>query len=521
MNTRMKKTAQAIGGGIGLLVLRAALPVLLTWLANRSLRKVRGYRGSIQRIHLDFTAPRVMVQGFSLAVLKSGRPEHHLQVASIVAGSRWRDILDGKWIGYLRLEAPWVLVNLEGQQRNANGNSSKPAQEEKVVEQSSWQERVKQLPAFRLASARLADGEIRVRGIPGQDGTDLRIDRVNLSLVNITNNLKVAPTLMATAVGNARVMADGELALRVEGYPLAEPPAFDFDFQTSKIDLTSFRSLIEHYAGVTVRRGVADLYAEAAAKEGYIEGYAKPIFDHLELEPPPARSGWRAKLKAWSAKTAVKLGKNKRNDRIATRLDFAGSLADPSLNITAAIVKFIRNGFGVAERASLERRFWFSRAGKTPDQLEVHFGSQPSSKAAATLRLLKETFSRWSADAAPRMAAALAYYTAFSMAPLLILAIAIAGLLLGHDAAQGKIVAQISGLVGQQSATAIQGMIQAKQQHPAKGVFASIIGIVALLAGATGVLSELKSALNTIWRTQEHSDVKEIVKKNVLFLVVL
>jgi membrane protein len=520
MSARTKKTAQAIGGGIGLLVLRAALPVLLTWLANRSLRKVPGYRGRILRIRLDFTAPRVMVQGFSLAALNGGGAEHHLQVASIVAGSHWRDILAGKWIGYIRMDAPWVLLNLEGQHRNGNGNNAKPAQEVKAVEQSSWQERVKQLPAFRLSSAVLADGEVHVRGIPGQAGTDLRIDRVNLSLVNITNNLKVAPTLMATAAGTARVMVDGELALRAEGYPLAEPPAFDFDFQTSKVDLTNFRSLIEHYAGVAVRRGVADLYVEAAAKEGYIEGYAKPIFDHLELAPPPARSGWRAKLKAWSAQAAVKLGKNKHNDRIATRLDFAGSLADPSLNITAAILKFIRNGFGVAERASLERRFWFSRAGKTPDQLEVHFGSQPSSKAAATLRLFKETFSRWSADAAPRMAAALAYYTAFSMAPLLILAIAIAGLMLGHDAAQGKIVAQISDLVGQQSAIALQGMIQARQ-HPAKGIFASVIGIVALLAGATGVLSELKSALNTIWRTQEHSDVKEIVKKNVLFLGML
>ena len=516
----MKKTAAlAVSGGAALLGIRAALPLLLTWLANKSLQKVPGCRGRVQRVGLDFTAPRVMVQGLSLVTLNGGRAEHQIQITSIVAGSRWRDILAGRWIGYVRLDTPWVLLNLEGH-RNGNGNNSKPPHEVKAAERASWQERVKQLPAFRLSSAVVAGGEVHLQGIPGQDGTDLRIDRLNLSLVNITNNLKVAPTLMATAAGTARVMADGELALRVEGYPLAEPPAFDLDFQTSKVDLTSFRSLIEHYADVSVRRGIADLYVEAAAKDGYIEGYAKPIIDHLELEPPPARRGWMARLKAWSAKAAVKLGKNKRKDRIATQLNFAGSLTDPSLNVTDAIGKFIRNCFGTAERASLERRFWFSRAGKTPDQLEVHFGNEPGSRTAATLRLLKETFSKWSADAAPRMAAALAYYTAFSMAPLLILAIAIAGLLLGHEAAQGKIVEQIRGLVGQQSATAIQSMIEARQ-HPAKGIFASVIGVVALLAGATGVLSELKSALNTIWRTQEHSDVKEIVKKNVLFLGML
>ena len=134
--------------------------------------------------------------------------------------------------------------------------------------------------------------------------------------------------------------------------------------------------------------------------------------------------------------------------------------------------------------------------------------------------LLRETFSGWSEDAAPRLAAALSYYTVFSMAPLLILAIAIAGLVLGRDAAQGKIVEQIGGLVGTQSAAAIQSMIAAANR-PAKGIFAGVVGIISLIAGAIGVMSELKSALNKIWRTEESGDVKEIVKKNVVFVGML
>ena len=106
------------------------------------------------------------------------------------------------------------------------------------------------------------------------------------------------------------------------------------------------------------------------------------------------------------------------------------------------------------------------------------------------------------------------------MASLLILAIAIAGLVLGRDAAQGKIVEQIDGLVGHQSVAAIQSMIHAAHR-PSQGILSSVIGIISLVAGATGVLSELKSALNTIWQTRERSDVKESVKKNVLFLGML
>jgi membrane protein len=173
-----------------------------------------------------------------------------------------------------------------------------------------------------------------------------------------------------------------------------------------------------------------------------------------------------------------------------------------------------------AERASLEHRIWFAKVGRTPDEVEVHHRTSPPSKAAIIFDLLKETFSRWCDDAAPRMAAALSYYTAFSIAPLLILAISIAGLVLGREAAQGRIVEQIAGLVGKQSAAAIQSMIEAANR-PSKGIVASVISIVSLIAGATGVLSELKSALNKIWRTQERGDIKEIVKKNVIFLGML
>jgi membrane protein len=141
------------------------------------------------------------------------------------------------------------------------------------------------------------------------------------------------------------------------------------------------------------------------------------------------------------------------------------------------------------------------RAGKTPDEVIIRDQSEPRGRASALFALVKETLSRWSGDGAPRMAAALSYYTVFSMAPLPILAISIAGLVLGHDAAQGKIIEEIGELVGPKSAAAIRDMLQAAANRPSNGIVATIIGIVSLIAGASGVLSELKSALNTIWRT--------------------
>jgi membrane protein len=114
------------------------------------------------------------------------------------------------------------------------------------------------------------------------------------------------------------------------------------------------------------------------------------------------------------------------------------------------------------------------------------------------LYLLRTTVEQWNSDKAPQLAAALAYYTVFSMAPLLIIVIAIAGLVFGHSAAENQIVGQIRGTVGEQSALLIQDMIRSASR-PADGVLATIIGLITLLAGAAGVFGQLKAALNIIW----------------------
>jgi membrane protein len=112
--------------------------------------------------------------------------------------------------------------------------------------------------------------------------------------------------------------------------------------------------------------------------------------------------------------------------------------------------------------------------------------------------LLKNTFNAWRERKATRLAAALAFYTVFSVAPLLIVGIAIAGLVFGREAAQGQIVSQISGLVGREGAEIIQTVVE-NARKPSASILATVIGLVTLLLGAAGVFGELQDALNTIW----------------------
>lgn len=104
----------------------------------------------------------------------------------------------------------------------------------------------------------------------------------------------------------------------------------------------------------------------------------------------------------------------------------------------------------------------------------------------------------WMDDYAPSMGAALSYYTLFSLAPLLVLIIAIAGMVFGQDAAQGAIIAQLQGIMGKDGATAVQGLLQAARE-PSTGIVASIVGGFLLLLGATAIFAELQTDLDRIW----------------------
>src|SRR3954451_2906455 len=119
----------------------------------------------------------------------------------------------------------------------------------------------------------------------------------------------------------------------------------------------------------------------------------------------------------------------------------------------------------------------------------------------ALLAILKETYGDWSEDKASRLAAALAYYTAFSVAPLLLISIAVAGLVFGREAAQGQIFAQLDGMLGSDGASAIQTGI-ANSNKAGAGILSTIIGLATLIWSASSLFGQLQESLNTIWEVQ-------------------
>ncbi len=117
----------------------------------------------------------------------------------------------------------------------------------------------------------------------------------------------------------------------------------------------------------------------------------------------------------------------------------------------------------------------------------------------AAWELSREAFSSWIDDYGQSMGAALAYYTVFSLAPLLLIVISVAGLIFGAEAARGEILGQLRGLMGDDAARAVQGLLESVSE-PAESTVATVVGLGVLLVGATTVFAELQDALDRIWR---------------------
>jgi len=122
-----------------------------------------------------------------------------------------------------------------------------------------------------------------------------------------------------------------------------------------------------------------------------------------------------------------------------------------------------------------------------------------TSFVANSFSLLKQTFSEWLEDKAPQLGAALAYYTVFSLAPLILVLLAIVGLLFHNDpGAWNKLTEQMSAFLDKGAVEMVRNIAQ-KASHPSKGVLATVIGVLLALFGASGVFGQLQDALNSVW----------------------
>ena len=163
------------------------------------------------------------------------------------------------------------------------------------------------------------------------------------------------------------------------------------------------------------------------------------------------------------------------------------------------------------------------------DAVEVNFARIDATDSflatvKATLGVFKQAVFDFFGDNAPRHGAAIAYYTLFALAPVLLLVIAIAGFAVGRDVVRSELIAQISGLIGRDGANAVQAILE-RANKPRDGITATLLGLGGLIFAATGAFLELQAAFNMIWRVRTEANagfnVPDLVKRRLVSLGVV
>jgi membrane protein len=140
-------------------------------------------------------------------------------------------------------------------------------------------------------------------------------------------------------------------------------------------------------------------------------------------------------------------------------------------------------------------------------------------RAKDVLSILKTTFAAWNKHEAPRLGASLAFYTILSLSPLVIIVVALGGFIFSRSTAQTHILSEVQGMIGPDGGKAVASML-ANAQKPAAGILGTIVGLLSLLFGASGVFTELRSALNLIWEVKPEATagVMALLRERFFFL---
>jgi membrane protein len=521
---KSKKTAAIFGVAQSLIAARSSLPPLLKRFVNESLRRLGawGIFGKVEGVDLHLLQAKIILRNLHLRWTTHPPVVHpllfkgNLFIPSAVIVLSWKELLRGRVSADVvihdpRLTLEWPPASKAARKKIPHRRAADP----------TWRRFLQELIPIRIDHALVRGGEARFENLPGQDGADFSMRHLQIVARNLTNDTDHwARTQETSLEAEADALSGGSLQLRARGFPLSTTPTFDADLALRQVNLRDASFLFREWLGMRVDSGVLDLFAEAAAAQGAFKGYVKPVIDQMHVEK--AKKGIGEWLKTMAVKIAAFALRTGQEERIATRVEFSGEFSELRVGYGAAVTNLFKNAFLETFKPRLEHSIFFSKEGRTAERTEIVIPAEKPTRWSNFKSLVKESVDRWNNDNAMRLSAALSYYTAFSLAPLMIFTIAMAALAFGHSAAQGRIVEELAGLIGQQGAEAIRTMLQGNAQKTTTGVIATMIGFATMLVGASSVMVELKEALNKIWRVKEAGGVRAAIRQKVFsFLMVV
>jgi Domain of Unknown Function (DUF748) len=329
---------------LALVAIRLAMEPVLRDYVNDKLMALENYDGHIDSVDLALLRGGYRIEGIEIVKTGSGEPVPFFSAEAIDATIEWRSLMRGQLVAEGEFFAP--KLNLV---------QSESKQESQLGEEVNWVDQFKELFPFRFNTVRVHDGVITFRapGIQTQDA--LTASNLDGDVTNLTNVADSDKETFAHFHFTAGVLDGGSAKLDGSIDPLAEQPTFDLNLDLKNVQLPQVNPWLSRFIKADAESGDFELYTELAAAEGKFKGYAKPVMRNVNIysseepEENPLRRLWEGVVDF-----AANVFENDKEDQVAARIPFSGTIKDPSADIFATIGSVLRNAFVSAFARSLE-----------------------------------------------------------------------------------------------------------------------------------------------------------------------
>jgi len=336
-----------------IIAFRISLPFLLQDRIIRSINDIDGYSGSVGNVDLQIYRGGFKVEELKIFEEASEKPEVPLVALGLLDFSiQWKALLKGHFVGEVYLDT--LLVNFTKRE------------EESEPEQDSLDTRIKlitelqKLNPIQINILEISNSEISYIDPTSEPKVDVTMKEIHLRAENLRNVQSDSDDLPASIQVSTSAMESGVIDLKAEMNYLLEPPNFDIDLEIEQLNLVRFNEFFEAYANLGLKSGTLNFYSEAAARNGQIEGYVKPLIKNLEIADTDSTDGLIKKLYKGAVQVGTDLFENQKKDQIGTKVPISGSIENSQVKIFQSLLNFFKNAFIEAYKLEIERSIKFT-----------------------------------------------------------------------------------------------------------------------------------------------------------------
>jgi len=322
-----------------LVIARVLLPYAVKHYLNARMDRMGEYHGQIADISMDLWRGGYAIKGLRIVKTTGKLPAPLLDTSRADIELSWFALSHGVFRGKVSFTAPTINF--------IKGHGDEDSQTGKGV---NWRTELKLLAPMRLDEINVSHGTVTFQSFVSNPRVDLKMTDVNGTVTNLTNIQRRRGNRVATLHATAKILVDAPFVTSASFDPLSHFGDFSYQLQVTGIQLTRANALAQAYAGLDFAGGTGSFSMELEARNGQLNGYAKPIFHDLKLfswkqdvvqdKKGPVKLAYEA-----LAQGVVSLFENHAKEQFATRVPISGRIDDKQLDTSQAILGVLRNAF--------------------------------------------------------------------------------------------------------------------------------------------------------------------------------